>query len=192
MRALQVAVAVLLATAVGAEESPPQLAGVWKLNRGLSDDIAAKMKVAAGSESMSGGTSWAAETILPWTGGFTEGQRVNMREFLLANAAIFQALEIEQSADEIKTIHGESSSRIFNLKRTSSGTSVLGGEKVSRQARYQASQLVLESKGKDSKLVELVTAVPSRSQLTYAVRFEQKLLKSPLELKLVYDKAEAR
>ena len=100
-----------------------------------------------------------------------------------------ETLEIEQSAQEVKTIHGEDGVRIFNLTRQSAGTSALSSQKVTRQARWQGGQLVLESKGKESRFTEVLTLVPARSQLTYAIRLEQKLLEGPLEASLVYDLA---
>ena len=172
-----------------AEETAPDLSGVWKLNRELSEDVAEKIKAVAGSQYMSGGPSWATETWLPWGTNFSESQRLNVREFLLATAPALEALEVEQIAQEVKTIHGEDGVRIFNLTRASAGTSALNDEKVTRQARWQGAQLVLESKGKDSRLTEVLTLVPARGQLTYALRFEQKLLKAPLEASLVYDRA---
>ena len=79
--------------------------------------------------------------------------------------------------------------RIFNLTRASAGASAWGADKVTRQARWQGTQLVLESKGKDGQFTEVITLVPARNQLTYAVRLEQKLLEAPLEMSLVYDRA---
>jgi hypothetical protein len=171
---------------------PPDLNGVWNLNASLSQDIAEKIKLAAGSASMSGSVSWATETWIPWTGGFSEGQRVEMREFLLATVPALQAVEIEQGPQEVKTVHGESGVRVFNLKRASAGSSAMTGETVSRQARWQGEQLVLESKGKESRLLELLTLVPTRNQLNYAIRLEHKLLKQPLEVSLVYDRGVSR
>jgi hypothetical protein len=180
----------LVAAAPTRAEEPPDIKGVWTLNKALSQDIAEKIKAAAGSATTSGGPSWtgATETWIPWSGGSSEGQRLEMREFLLATVPALQSVEIEQSPDEIKTIHGETGVRNFNLKRANSGSSALGGETVSRQARWQGGQLILESKGKESRLVELLTPVPTRNQLTYALRLEHKLLKAPLEVSLVYDR----
>jgi hypothetical protein len=178
----------LIAAAPTRAEEPPDINGVWTLNKSLSQDIAEKIKTAAGSASMSGGVSWATETWIPWTGGFSEGQRVEMREFLLATVPALQSVEIEQTPNEIKTVHGETGVRNFNLKRASAGSSGVSGETVSRQARWQGGQLILESKGKESRLVELLTPVPTRNQLTYALRLEHKLLKAPLEVSLVYDR----
>jgi hypothetical protein len=182
----------LLACAGRSAAESPDLSGVWTLNRGLSQDIKEKIKLAAGSASMSGSVSWATETWIPWTGGMSEGQRVEMREFLLATVPAFDQVEIEQTADEVKTIHGESGVRLFNLKRSTSGSSALGGQTVTRHARWEGTQLVLESKGKEGRFLELLTLVPSRNQLTYALRLEHKLLKAPLEVSLAYDRAETR
>ncbi|HET7291298.1 MAG TPA: hypothetical protein VFM88_02640 [Vicinamibacteria bacterium] len=180
----------LLGWGAAAAQDAPDLAGVWKLNHELSDDVRARIEASAGSQYMSGGPNWAAETWIPWGTSFSEGQRVSVREFLIATVPAFEALEIEQSAKEVKTIHGESGVRIFNLTRASAGTSALGGETVTRQARWQGQQLVLDSKGKEGRLTEAVTLVPARNQLTYALRLEYKLLKSPLEVSLVYDRAQ--
>jgi hypothetical protein len=189
---VRLAVALLAVFGAGAGAEPPDLSGAWTLNPSLSQDFAEKIKAAAGSASMSGGPSWATETWIPWTGGFSEGQRVGLREFLLATVPAFQTLEIEQSALEVKTVHGEDGVRIFNLTRSSAGTSALGGETVTRQARWQETQLVLESKGKEGRFLELFAPVPERGQLSYVLRLEHKLLKAPLEVSLVYDRAAAR
>jgi hypothetical protein len=186
------AVALLVVAGARAAAEPPDLSGVWALNTSLSQDIAEKIKAAAGSASMSGGPSWATETWIPWTGGFSEGQRVEMREFLLATVPALQMVEIEQTAQEVRTVHGEAGVRIFNLTRTSAGTSALGGETVTRQARWQDAQLVLESKGKESRFLELLTLDPERGQLSYLLRLEHKLLKAPLEVNLVYERAGPR
>jgi hypothetical protein len=186
------AVSLLLVSSAPAAAEPPDFSGVWKLNPSLSQDIAEKIKAAAGSQSMSGGVSWATETWIPWSGGFHEGERVEMREFLLATVPALQTVEIEQSAQEVKTVHGEGGLRLFYLTRTSAGTSALGGATVTRQARWQGTQLVLESKGKEGRLLEVLTLVPARNQLTYALRLEHKLLKAPLEVSLVYDRAGPR
>lgn len=186
------AVLAIVASGASAAEEAPKLSGVWKLNRELSDDLAAKIDAAAGSQYMTGGPSWAAETWIPWGTSFSEGQRVGVREFLLATVPALQAVEIEQNAREVKTIHGDSGVRIFNLARASAGTSAMTGDRVTRQARFQGGQLVLETKGKDSTLTEVLTLVPARNQLTYALRLEQKLLKMPLEASLVYDRNDAR
>jgi hypothetical protein len=184
------AVAVLgLVSAGSALAQTPDLRGRWTLNAELSGDIAEKIKAAAGPASVSGGPSWASatETWFPWAGGFSEPQRVEMREFILNTLPVLQNVEIEQSPEEVKTIHGDAGVRTFYLTRKSSGSSAVDGQTVTRQARWQGSELILESKGKESRLTEVLVLVPTRKQLTYTVRFEHKLFKSPLELNLAYD-----
>src|SRR5262249_28882516 len=107
MHAPLAVLSLLLACRGPAVPQPPALHGVWNLSPKLSQDVAEKIKLAAGSASMSGGVSWATETWIPWTGGFSEGQRVEMREFLLATVPALQSVEIEQDEQEIKTVHGE-------------------------------------------------------------------------------------
>lgn len=194
MRVRFVAAVVGLLSAASAFAQTPDLRGRWTLNAELSGDIAEKIKAAAGPASVSGGPSWAGatETWFPWAGGFSEPQRVEMREFILATLPVLQNVEVEQTAEEIKTIHGESGVRTFYLTRKSAGSSAVDGQTVSRQARWNGPELVLESKGKESKLTEVLVLVPTRAQLTYTVRFEHKLFKTPLELNLAYDRVAAK
>jgi hypothetical protein len=185
----RLALLAVLAAAGGAAaaEDAPRFAGSWTINRALSQDIAAKIKDVAGPETMSGGPSWATETWFPWGTSFSEGQRLSVRDFLLSAVPGFDSVEIEQEADEIRTVHGEEASRIFYLKRLSSGTSAMGGETVKRGARIDGGQLLLESKGKDSLLRETFHIEDGR--LVYMVHLEQKRLKGPLDARLVYDRA---
>ena len=164
--------------------------GKWSLNREQSDDFAAKIKQAAGSEYMKGGLSNTTEgTWLPWGGAasFSEAKRLTVREFLLAAAPAFAVLEIRQRGQEIQTTHGDSAVRNFNLARKSAGTSALSGETVKREARLDAKQLALESKGAEGRFRETFTLEGDR--LIYVLRLEQKLMKDPLEARLVYDRA---
>jgi hypothetical protein len=183
---------VLLATAGAAfAQDAPGFAGTWTINRELSQDLAAQINAVAGSAQMAGGPStWATETWLPWKAGFSEGERLSVREFLLAAVPAFDSLEIQQGAVEVKTIHGEAGSRIFYLTRASAGTSAISGEKVTRQARLQGPQLVLESKGKEGRFDETFTLEPGGNRLVYVIRLDQKRLEKKLEARLVYDRAQ--
>ena len=183
----------LLATAgAAAAQDGAGIMGKWTLNREQSDDLAAKIKVAAGSQYMSGGPSNTTEgTWLPWggAGNFSEAKRLSVREFLLAAVPAFAVLEIRQRGQEIQTTHGDSAVRNFNLARKSAGTSPLGGETVKREARLDGKQLALDSKGGDGRFRETLTLEGSGDRLVYVLRLEQKLLKDPLEARLVYDRA---
>jgi hypothetical protein len=156
----------------------------------LSQDIEGRIKDAAGSQYMSGsGPNWAPpETWLPIGVKFNENERLEVRKFLLAAVPSLNDLEFDVSPVEIKTTHGEAAVRIFNLTRASAGNSGLTGAKVMRQARWQDKQLVLESKGKDSRLTETITMSTEEKRITYALHFEAKLLEKPLDLNLVYDR----
>ena len=192
MLARAAALLVLLSVPAAAEDAS-SLAGSWKLNRKASDDIAEKIKAAAGKAYMSGGPSWATETWFRWGADFSEPQRISLREFLLASVPVFDAVRIEMNGSEVHTEHGEAgASRLFNLSRESAGTSALDGQKVKRQARLKGQALELESKGKDGKLLETISPGPGKDQISYTIRFEQKLMKEDLALNLVYDRAPAR
>ena len=187
---LRLAATVLLcAAATAAAEDPPSFAGTWTLNHELSQDLAAKVSAAAGPGQMSGGPKWAEETWLPWGADFSEPERLGVREALLQSVPAFESLEIEQGQDEVKTIHGGATSRIFHLERVSAGTSALSGETVKRQARLEGGRLVLDSKGKNSRLLEAFTLEGSPARLVYMLTLEQPRLKTPLEARLVYDRA---
>ncbi len=47
---------------------------------------------------------------------------------------------------------------------------------------------MLESAGGKTKVVEVLTLVPSRNQLIHLLHLEMDLLKAPIDLKLVYDR----
>jgi hypothetical protein len=189
MRAgLAVVVVFTAAGAAGAQDGAG-LAGTWRLNHQLSQDLAGHIKSVAGSAQMSGGPqTWATETWLPWKANFGENERLTVREFLLAAVPAFESLEIEQGADEVRTVHGESGSRIFYLKRASAGTSAISGETVKRQARLEGGQLLLESKGKEGEFRESFSLDGGR--LVYVLHLEQKKLEKPLDARLVYDRTE--
>jgi hypothetical protein len=188
MRAGLAATLLLFAAGSAQADDAPSFAGTWTLNHELSQDLAAKVKDAAGPGQMSGGPKWAEETWLPWGADFSEPERLGVRELLLKAVPAFDDLEIEQSGDEVKTLHGTGGSRIFHLNRASSGTSALAGKTVRRDARIQEGQLVLESKGKNSRLRE-VFILESPKRLVYMLTLEQERLKMPLQARLVYDRA---
>ena len=183
-------VILLAAFSARAQEPSAALSGHWSLNHALSQDVEPRIKEAAGSQYMTGsGPGWRPpETWLPIGVKFNEGERLEVRKFLLATVPVFNDLQVEIKAAEIKTTHGESGTRIFNLSRTSAGTSALTGEKVTRQARWEGQKLILESKGKESNLTETITVATEEKRITYALRFEAKILEKPLEFSLVYDR----
>jgi len=183
----RVAVLILLSAASAAAfQDVSSFQGKWRLDHERSQDLSAHIKQAAGNAYMSGGPSWATETWIPWSADYSEHARISVREFMLSSVPVFEALEIQQHGDELTTIHGDSGSRIFNLKRASSGSSALSGQTVRREARVEAGQLVLESKGKEGRFRETFTLEEGGNRLIYVLHLEQKLLKSELDVRLVY------
>lgn len=187
-KSLSAASLAALLLAPPAAAAPPDFNGQWRLNREASDDVAARIKEAAGSQYVSSAKGFGSFTILPWT-SFSEGQRVLLRDALLAGVPAFEQLEIEQKGDEVRTVHGEDGVRNFNLKRASTGTALATGEKVKREARWQGEQLVLESSSGKLRTLEVLTRYAERDQVIEVFRIEMDLLEKPIELKLVYDRA---
>jgi hypothetical protein len=188
MSRVAITVAFLLACSAAHAAGPTDFSGAWKINRGLSDDAEAKVKDAAGSQYVQGAPSWASETILPWGRKFDEHDRVTLREVLLGAIQGLAAVEVEQTPADLKMIYGGDAVRIFYLTRAGTATAGLTGEKVTRTTRWKGEQLVLESAGGKTKVVEVLTLVPSRNQLIHLLHVEMDLLKAPLDLKLVYDR----
>ena len=166
----------------------PNLSGTWKLNHALSDDTAAKVKTAAGSEYIQGGPSWATETWFPWGTKFNEGERVALRDVLLGAVRALERIEVEQTASEIKTVYGEEGLRVFYLTRAASGTNLVTGETVKRTAQWKGAELVLESAGKKGKAREVMSLVPGKNQLVNVLHLEMDPLKHPMDLRLVYER----
>ena len=170
-------------------QTRPDFSGSWKINKPLSDDAKAKVAEVAGPDTVAGGDrtlGWNAFLPRDYGKGV---ERVNVREFLMKAVGLLEAFSIEQSATEVKTIYGDDDRvRIFNLTRPSSGSGA-DGVTVTRKTHWQGEQLVLESESGEAKLTEVLTLVPTRNQLIHALHYEVKVLKKPLDLKLVYDKA---
>jgi len=182
---------VAVLSARGTNAQTPDLSGEWVLNPALSDDAAAKVKEVAGPGFVTGAKTLGGQTFFPRASYGKDVDRINLRQFLLDAVAGLSALEIEQTAAEIKTVHGEDGVRIFPFGREGTGSSVSGAV-MKRRTRWQGEQLVLESESGKTRLIELLSALPARGQLVYALRYEAEVFKKPLDLKLVYDRAPAR
>ena len=174
---------------VAKAQVPPDFSGSWTINRSLSDDVAARVAEVAGADAVAGAHTFGGLTFLPRSSYGKDVDRVSLRQLLLDSVAALDHLEIEQSADEIKVMQGEEAVRNFYPKRDSAGAA-LGGGKVTRRMRFEGEQLKLESENGKNRTIELLTLVPTRSQLIHAIHYENELLKKPLELKLVYDRAQ--
>jgi hypothetical protein len=167
---------------------PPDFSGSWTINRELSDDAAKRVAEAAGADAVAGAHTFGGLTFLPRSSYGKDVDRVSLRQLLLDSVAALAHLEIEQTPEEIRVMQGEDGVRIFYTKRESSGEALDGG-KVTRKMLFEGDQLRLESTNDKKRTIELMTLVPARSQLIHAIHYENDLLKKPLELKLVYDRA---
>jgi precorrin-2 methylase len=185
-----VALALAAPLALFAQAPTPDFSGQWELNRGLSDDAAAKVKEVAGPNDVAGAKTVGGQTFFPRASYGKDVDRVNLRQFLLEAVAGLSALEIEQTAAEIKTVHGEDGVRIFPFGREGAGLSVEGAV-LKRRTRWQGEQLVLESESGKTRLLEVLSPLPARRQLVYSLRYEAEVFKKPLEVRLVYDRAPA-
>jgi hypothetical protein len=192
-RAARVSIAVVLALAawsgvVGAQQ-PPDLRGIWRLDRSRSDDAIARVDQAAGPGQVKSGGATGLK-ILPEGNTRSEVERVELRDWMMGLAGQVGRLEIEQTGEEIKLSLGEDADtvRIFYLTREHVRQDAQG-RKLKCRALLEADKLVLEEVGENGwKLAEVLTPVPANGWLTHAVRFEHPLLKQPLSLRLLYVK----
>jgi hypothetical protein len=180
--------AVLLAGAGTALAAPPDFSGSWRLDRTRSDDVKARIGEAAGPAQVKGGGT-SPLTILPMPGTISSVERVELRDYLMRLAEQSDRLDIEQTADEIKLFNGDELSRTFYFAREHVREAA-DGRKLKCRTRWKGEQLVLEEEGdKSRRILELLTLVPGTGTLIQAIRFEDHLLKKPLELRLVYLRA---
>jgi len=183
--------AFVLAAAVGlavwphpAGAATPDFSGSWRLDHARSDDARAKVAEAAGSGQASGGTS--PLTILPKPGTKASVERVELREEMLKLVDQLEKLDIEHSATEIKLFLGNALTRVFYFGREHVREDFMG-RKLKCRTHWKGEQLVLEEEGdKGRRVLETFTLVPASGLLIQAVRWEDALLKKPLEVRLVY------
>lgn len=166
--------------------APADFTGSWLLNPKMSDDVKTKIEAATGPANMSGTKGLG---LLPWPGEMKEPQRVEFRQFLLDRVGFFERVAIRQTPSQIEIVHGEDDVRIYYFGREHARNDAQGRMLQCRN-RWEGAQLVIEEDGQDkSKLIQVLTAVPSRRQLVYNVRLHHAGLKEPVELKLLYDLA---
>jgi len=180
--------ALLVLLPAAAIAAPPNFSGTWTLDRAKSDDPRPRIDEAAGSEYVKGGGT-SPLTILPMPGTAATVERVELRDWMLRVAAELDHLEIEHGPGEIKLFHGADIARTFYFGREHVRQDAQG-RKLKCQSRWEGEQLVLDEKGdKGRRLTEMLSLDPS-GLLVQHVRWEDKLLKKPLELSLVYDRAD--
>jgi hypothetical protein len=179
------ALAGLAAAGGTALAAPPDFSGNWRLDRTRSDDAKARIAEVAGSGQVKGGGT-SPLTILPMPGTVSSVERVELHDYLMHVAEQLERLDIEQSATEIKLFNGDEVARTFYLDREHLRED-LTGRKLKCRTKWKGSQLLLEESGAEGRhILETLTLAPEAGLLIQAVRFEDHLLKKPLELRLVY------
>lgn len=184
MNAALLAVCLFAAAPGGAPVA--DFSGRWTIDEKASGDLFAAIDAGAGQGQLRGSTLVGnVPTLFPRSSTRTSTERMELREFLRGQVVALRELEIEQSAVELKTIHDGDGVRIFRFDRPSAGGTA-AGTRVVRRTRWHEGQLVLESVGEKSKLIEMLTPLPQRDQLIYVIRLEMDLLEAPVELRLIY------
>jgi hypothetical protein len=118
-------------------------------------------------------------------------ERVELRDEMLKLVDQLEKLDIEQSATEIKLFLGDDLARTFYFGREHVREDIMG-RKLKCRTRWKGQQLVLEEEGdKKRRVIETLTLVPAAGLLVHAVRWEDGLLKKPLEVRLVYTREPA-
>ena len=175
-----------------AAQEHPNFSGIWQLNGERSDDAVQKINEAAGTADIQGQSGGRGNTlVLPKGNERSEVERIELRNWMLQMEDQFRELEILHAGNEFKTYYGEDGVRIFYLNRPHARTD-MKGRVLNCKTRWENGQLVIEQTGEDkTRVFEVYTLMPGGKQLILAVRWESKWLKQPLELRSVYDLADA-
>jgi hypothetical protein len=170
-----VALAAALLPSAPASGQAPDLRGRFLRNDALSEDVERKAL-----EALGGGKTVGQDA--------QEASRVQMRQAILAILPALGQVEIEQAEGEVKIVDADDNVRIFYLGREHLREGRLG-RKIRCSSAWKGEQLVVTESTDDGKLTEVFTAVPAKRQLLYALRLEDRRLKTPLDLRIVYDAA---
>jgi hypothetical protein len=164
--------------AAGTEaQSRPDFSGTWRFEAGRSEDARAAVLAAAGPEYTQGTSK-------------SEADRVRFREWLLDTVGRPpDRLVIDQSATVFE-ISQRDDSATFHFGREATRQDERG-EKLRRSLRWDGETLVAEERGdKGTHIVRSFSLLPDRRELVMALVWEAKVLRAPLNVKLVFARAE--
>jgi hypothetical protein len=164
----------------------PNLAGAWRLVPGLIDEVRGRVELATAAGPPPGAPGFFGALALK-NPVKKEMEMADLRKLILDIMALPEGLEIEQGPSEVTMVHGEDA-RIFRLDREHVRNDDLG-RKLRCKTRWDGPQLVIEQQGeKGVRIVEVLSLIPAKNQLSDAFRVESGLLREPLELVLVYQR----
>jgi len=160
-----------------AAQSRPDFGGTWHFEPGRSEDPRAAILAAAGPEYTQGSSK-------------SEADRVRFREWLLDTLGHPpDRLVIQQSATELEISQGDDSVTFYFGREAMRQDQ--RGEKLRRSLRWDGDTLLAEERGeKGTRIVRSFFLLPERRELVMALVWEAKVLRAPLNLKLVFARAE--
>jgi hypothetical protein len=158
-------------------QSRPDFSGTWRFEAGRSEDARAAVLAAAGSEYTQGTSK-------------LEADRVRFREWLLDTVGRPpDRLVIDQSATVFELAQRDDSTTFYFGREATRQDE--RGEKLRRSLRWDGETLVAEERGeKGTRIVRSFFLLPERRELVMALVWEAKALRAPLNLKLVFARAE--
>lgn len=180
---------VALGLAMPALAATPDLSGKWILNVGRSDDVTTKIETAAGPDDVKGAGEGSGRDRWVPHGEGGEVDRVHLRELMLSVAQHLDEMDIAQDTKQIRINHGDLL-RIYYFGREHVRQTATG-EKLKARSSWKGQQLVIDQEGgKGLRIIETYTLLPGEDHIVETLRYENSLLRQPLEIKLIYDRAE--
>jgi hypothetical protein len=163
----------LITPAAASAADTPDLRGRWRRNPELSQDAVSKVFAS-----------------LPLEGrGFSPDEQ-RFHDALLHFAKAIEALQIEQTAEDVKIILGSDEVQIYYPGRARARQGVLGG-RLEVLTRWRGDELIIQEKNDFGKLVQSLS-LNRQGRLSVLVSLDDRRLREPLLFLSVYDRVPAQ